>query len=233
VFACGFVNVFVIEQAMKHEMEDARLFDVTKYACTCGKNCASNFPRTDFVLLIHSLRSMKSLELRQFITYSLTPGFVLPHKDEMIDASQSGKMVKRRRKVADPSKPRRAHVKYSLFGVEMCRTAFCKIVGVSSETIVRLMHTISVCKGGVPLIEEQRTGGKERETGKRSTVLKFLKRYGERNGYPCPSHNPAGVKQGITDEDVVFLPSKTEKMAVYEEFVDHPTYQKRNFFITI
>ena len=47
----------------------------------------------------------------------------------------------------------------------------------------------------------------------------FLNRYGERNGYPCPSHNPVEGKQGITDEEIVLLPSKTEKMDVYEVFV--------------
>jgi hypothetical protein len=43
-----------ISKAGEHELDDPNVFDVSKYSCSCGNECAKKFPRERFVRLLHS-----------------------------------------------------------------------------------------------------------------------------------------------------------------------------------
>ena len=99
----------LISKAAEHEQDDPNMFDVSKYSCSCGNDCAKKLSRERFVRLVHSCREMRSLELRKFITHTLFPFIVYPTDDVIMDVMGAKTSTKRRKRSTDLSK-RRASV---------------------------------------------------------------------------------------------------------------------------
>eukprot|EP01028_Stygiella_incarcerata_P001306 TRINITY_DN1214_c1_g1_i1.p1 TRINITY_DN1214_c1_g1~~TRINITY_DN1214_c1_g1_i1.p1 ORF type:complete len:606 (-),score=117.08 TRINITY_DN1214_c1_g1_i1:401-2218(-) len=207
-----------VAKAAEHELDDVDMFDITKYTCSCGKECVKKLSRERFVRLVHSLRLLNGLELRKFITYTLLPLIVYPTDDDIVDVMGEESPTKRRKRSFDVSK-RRASVTYVLGRVKMCRTAFTKLVGISGKTLTSIVRHICDYDGAIPQISDERKGTKERHTEKKASVVMFLRRYGEECGYPCPSSHPPGGDIRV-EEEIILLPSGTQKFKVYEDYCD-------------
>eukprot|EP01028_Stygiella_incarcerata_P007893 TRINITY_DN3300_c0_g1_i1.p1 TRINITY_DN3300_c0_g1~~TRINITY_DN3300_c0_g1_i1.p1 ORF type:complete len:726 (+),score=177.75 TRINITY_DN3300_c0_g1_i1:115-2292(+) len=209
-----------VAKAVEHELEDPSMFDIDKYNCSCGKECAKKLPRKRFVRLVHSLRQMTSLELRKFVTYSLMPLMVYPTDNDILDLAADGKTPTKRRKRSSEVSKRRASVTYVLGRVKMCRTAFVKLVGITHGTLTRFVKDICLYDGAIPQLFDERHGSEKRMTEKRMSVVGFLRLYGEEFGYPCPSSHPSLRGSIRVEKEIILLPANTEKFRVYELYVE-------------
>eukprot|EP01028_Stygiella_incarcerata_P005966 TRINITY_DN245_c0_g2_i1.p1 TRINITY_DN245_c0_g2~~TRINITY_DN245_c0_g2_i1.p1 ORF type:complete len:723 (-),score=164.06 TRINITY_DN245_c0_g2_i1:38-2206(-) len=206
-----------LEDVRKCELEDPSLFDVSQYYCNCGKDCVKKLPRARFVRLVYSFQKMNSIGKRQFITYTLLPYIVYPTDEEIADIDGEKRPTKRRKRSGDDSK-RHASVTYVLGRTKMCRIAFRKLLNISDRNLTIIIRNICAYDGGVPDIFDLRKGRKTRKTDKKEYVIDFLRRYGEEHGYPCPSSRPPGGNTHV-NEDIIVLPSGTEKRAMYHTYV--------------
>jgi hypothetical protein len=211
-----------IQEAIEHETSDPSLFNISNYSCRCSQNCVSKFERKKFILLVHSLRKMHPLTLKRFVAYSLLPLFAHPEDEDVINPLSKGPQKKKRRRKGGDSIKRRSHVTYILGCVKICREAYCRVVGMTPRVLDDIIQTISKGGGYVPEFVERRGGTRDYTTQKRESIMRFLRRYGECFGYPCASIHP-DWRLAASDREIVFLPSKTERMFVYDCFVKYLT----------